>query len=63
MQPRSHYTHTNFGQTANSRRRIRRTSTSNRLFCTTNGCATFLQLDATGNSATCPICGARKTLH
>ena len=62
MQPRSHYSHSNFGQNASARRRIRRTSAGNRLFCSTNGCATYLQPDASGTSATCPVCGARRTL-
>jgi hypothetical protein len=62
MQPRS-ITHSNFGYGASARRRIRRTSAGHRLFCTTNGCATILQLDASGTSATCPICGARRTIH
>jgi hypothetical protein len=61
MQPRSHSGNTNFGAAA--RRRIRRVSATNRLFCNTNGCATFMQPDQSGTSATCPICGARRTIH
>ena len=61
MQARSHTTH-NFSQHASARRRIRRTSAGYRLFCTTNGCATYMQPDPAGMSAICPICGARRTL-
>jgi membrane protease subunit (stomatin/prohibitin family) len=63
MQARSHLAHTNFSQRASARRRIRRTHAGNRLFCTTNGCATFMQPDGGGKSAICPVCGARRTLH
>jgi hypothetical protein len=63
MQPRSHYSHSGFGQNANARRRIRRAGAGHPLFCNTNGCATILQPDQSGTSATCPICGARRTLH
>jgi hypothetical protein len=31
-----------------------------RLFCRTNGCATFMNLDSLTGIATCPICGARR---
>jgi hypothetical protein len=31
-----------------------------RLFCRTNGCATFMQLDSLTGLASCPICGARR---
>jgi len=61
MQPRSHSTHS-FGQHASARRRIRRTTADHRLFCSTNGCATLMQLDPTSAIAVCPICGARRVL-
>jgi hypothetical protein len=40
----------------------RRTSASaaaniGRIFCSTNGCASFLELDSATGLATCPICG------
>ena len=40
-------------------RRIRRLTTTNatRIFCSTNGCTSFLELDVTNHVATCPICG------
>jgi hypothetical protein len=31
-----------------------------RIFCSTNGCASFLELDATNGLATCPICGFQR---
>jgi len=45
-----------------STRRIRRTN-HNRLFCSTNGCASFLQLDQTSGIATCPVCGLERRVH
>jgi hypothetical protein len=62
MQTRTHSHATAFGRAASARRRIRRSSV-NRLFCSTNGCATLMQLDAAGGQAVCPICGARRLIH
>ena len=46
------------------RRLRRRTSaTSGRLFCSTNGCASFLEIDVDGHQATCPVCGFRRRLN
>jgi hypothetical protein len=42
-----------------AQRRIRRTAV-NRLFCSTNGCATYLVPDDDGHGATCPICGLHR---
>jgi len=39
------------------RRRTHAVSTSSRLFCGTNGCASFLDLDPETGTATCHICG------
>jgi len=45
-------------QHASARRRLRRNGTANRgLYCRTNGCTTYMELDLAGR-ATCPICGA-----
>jgi len=46
-------------------RRLRRRSagTSQRLFCSTNGCASFLELDTERGMATCPICGFQRRLN
>jgi hypothetical protein len=40
------------------RRLLRRAS----LYCGTNGCATFLDIDALGGVATCRICGYRRSI-
>jgi hypothetical protein len=45
------------------RRLRRRQATSNRLFCSTNGCASFLEIDVDGQQAVCPICGYRRRLN
>jgi len=46
---------------ASAMRRLRRRSTS-QLYCRTNGCTSFLQLDPTTGLATCPICGYHRLL-
>ena len=43
-------------QRALAQRRLRRSS-AHRLLCSTNGCTTFLEVDADRHVATCPICG------
>jgi uncharacterized Zn-finger protein len=44
-------------------RRLRRRSTGpGRLFCSTNGCPSFLEVDADQHEAVCPICGYRRRL-
>jgi hypothetical protein len=47
---------------ATASRRIRRTN-HNHLYCSTNGCTSFLQLDAATGVATCPICGLKRRVH
>jgi hypothetical protein len=45
---------------ASAMRRMRRRATAanaSRLFCGTNGCASFLELDPETGTATCHICG------
>jgi DNA-directed RNA polymerase subunit RPC12/RpoP len=44
-------------------RRLRRRTSTSRLFCSTNGCASFLEVDANGQQATCPVCGYRRRLN
>lgn len=47
-------------------RRMRRRSqaaTASDLFCRTNGCASFLELDPRTGNATCPICGLVRRVH
>jgi hypothetical protein len=43
-------------------RRMRRRSHVNRLYCRTNGCASFLELDRERRVAVCPVCGYSRTL-
>jgi hypothetical protein len=42
---------------ASATRRIARRLAPNRLYCATNGCASFLEVDETTGVATCQICG------
>ena len=53
---------TTVGRAASMRRLRRRQTVSDRLFCSTNGCASFLEIDAGGHTAVCPICGFRRRL-
>lgn len=60
MLTRSMNTPTALGRRAVAQRRLRRSAADRaagrRLLCTTNGCATYMSLDASG-TLTCPICG------
>jgi hypothetical protein len=38
-------------------------TTTNRYFCRTNGCPSFLQVDLARGIATCEICGYTRRLH
>jgi hypothetical protein len=49
-------------QRAMAQRRIRRTA-EDRLFCSTNGCTTFLVPDDDGRRATCPVCGLHRRIR
>jgi hypothetical protein len=49
------------GRRAQAQRRLRRAA-GRRLFCSTNGCTTYLVPDADGRRATCPICGLHRSL-
>jgi hypothetical protein len=44
-----------------AQRRLRRTAPY-RLFCSTNGCTTYLEPDPTGRRAVCPICGLQRSI-
>jgi hypothetical protein len=50
------------GRSASMRRMRRRTSSAVRLYCATNGCTSFLELDPATGVATCPVCGYRRRL-
>jgi hypothetical protein len=47
---------------SHAQRRLRRAA-ANRLFCSTNGCTTFLEPDEGGHTATCPVCGLQRRLR
>ena len=51
------------GRAAAARRlRRRATSLGGRLYCHTNGCTTYLAIDADAGIARCPVCGATRGL-
>lgn len=50
------------GRSAAIRRQRRRVVGSGRLFCSTNGCASFLTIDVERHEATCPVCGYTRRL-
>ena len=45
------------GRASSMRRMRRRTMHTTRPYCRTNGCASFLEVDPTTGTASCPICG------
>jgi hypothetical protein len=45
------------GRASSMRRMRRRTLHTTRPYCRTNGCASFLEVDPTTGTASCPICG------
>jgi hypothetical protein len=58
---------TQVSQRAAAMRRMSHSQQSSRqagppLYCRTNGCTTFMRLDAASGIATCPICGARRRI-
>jgi hypothetical protein len=48
------------GRASSMRRLRRRASATNRAYCSTNGCASFLRLDPASGIASCPICGFQR---
>ncbi len=50
---------------ASSMRRMRRraTNATTRIYCSTNGCTSFLVLDENSGIAQCEICGFTRTLN
>ena len=51
------------GRSVAMRRLRRRASTATRLYCSTNGCTSFLVVDGQTNVATCPVCGLTRQVH
>ena len=57
----THSTSARAGAIRRMRRRSRAASPGDgRIFCSTNGCASFLEPDPRTGVATCPICGFRR---
>ncbi len=50
------------GRASAMRRQRRRHAAATRLYCSTNGCTSFLVIDAEAGRATCPICGFMRRL-
>jgi len=44
-------------RSASMRRLRRRTTSTNHLYCRTNGCASFLEMNVETGIATCAVCG------
>jgi predicted RNA-binding Zn-ribbon protein involved in translation (DUF1610 family) len=62
MLTRTPHTPAGMSRRSHAQRRLRRTA-SNRLFCTTNGCTTFLVPDEAAGHAVCPVCGLERKLR
>lgn len=50
------------GSIRRMRRRTQASAANGRIFCSTNGCASFLELDPTAGVAICPVCGFQRRL-
>jgi hypothetical protein len=50
------------GRSASIRRMRRRSMTSSKLYCRTNGCTSFLELHPERGIAVCPVCGYIRNL-
>lgn len=44
------------------RRQRRRSAATNHLYCATNGCTTYLEVNPVARVAVCPICGYLRRL-
>jgi hypothetical protein len=44
------------------RRLRRRVASTSRLYCSTNGCTSFLEIDTENKVATCQVCGYQRRL-
>jgi hypothetical protein len=51
------------GRSVAMRRLRRRSSAAGRLYCGTNGCTSFLEIDPITKLATCHICGYVRRIH
>jgi hypothetical protein len=41
----------------------RRSSAATRLYCSTNGCTSFLEIDSESGVARCHVCGLVRQIH
>jgi hypothetical protein len=62
MLTRSPHAPGDLSRRSQAQRRMRRAAAF-RLFCSTNGCTTYLVPDADGQRAVCPVCGLRRTIR
>jgi len=51
------------GRATAMRRLRRRAGAASRLYCSTNGCASFLDLDPAAGVARCSVCGFVRRIH
>jgi len=51
------------GRSVANRRLRRRSASASRPYCSTNGCTSYLTVDATSGTAHCDICGFTRRLH
>jgi hypothetical protein len=51
------------GRSVAMRRLRRRAASSNRPYCSTNGCTSYLIVDPAAGTAHCEICGFTRRLH
>ncbi len=62
MLARTHHSPAALSRRSHAQRRLRRAA-SGRLFCSTNGCTTFMVPEDGGGRAVCPVCGLKRTLR
>ncbi len=62
MLARTHHSPAALSRRSHAQRRLRRAASS-RLFCSTNGCTTFLVPADGGGRAVCPVCGLERKLR
>lgn len=51
------------GRASAMRRLRRRAAAASHLYCATNGCTSYLELDPRDGVARCPICGFVRRMH
>lgn len=62
MLSRSPHGPADLSRRSQAQRRMRRAA-SQRLFCSTNGCTTYLVPDESGRRAECPVCGLQRNVR